>query len=231
MITKIAIIIILLLTAASSLSMAQDDGSVLVYRDKETNRTLLLPKSIVRFEDAVRNEISLEDIAKKPVEFDFDRIGKALDDTAAAEKKAYYEYVKATDLYYEMVYKKLEEGMEKMKYEGMDINGYMKAAGDEGVTWKKRREVIDEAVAFIRKAAEGDRSGSGTAGAFLTFEARCREDILDPSKELYDKRIDEAVRYVNTIVEELVESKIGLYLVKKDLRIEAIVNLSQDREG
>jgi len=77
-----------------------------------------------------KNNPPLEDIARKPIQFDFDGLGKAMDDTAAARNKARDEYLRGTDPYYVMVLRKLRDSVEKANSEGIDVAGYVKAADD-----------------------------------------------------------------------------------------------------
>lgn len=162
-------------------------------------------------------DITLEDIATKPIKFDFKEIKNAVTKVREEKEAAYEEYIKNTELYYEKVYSEL-----KTKF------GFFKGAENENLNVVEKRELIDNAVAEIRSEQEVTGDENEVIREFLVFEEQLRAEYLLPGKEIYDKKIEKALEYVDAMIDKLLTSKLALYLNKKEDKLDAIINLPKE---
>jgi hypothetical protein len=63
----------------------------------------------------------------------------------------------------------------------------------------------------------------------LATEKELRGSVLGPGTELYENRIEEALEYMNEMIEKLTVSQLALYLNMKKDKIDVIINLQKTR--
>lgn len=181
------------------------------------------PKIIIYYPE---NTVKLEDVARKPVKFDVREIDKAMARASRMEKAALNAYLGKTAQYYEKVGAELRRNIKELAQPGVKIENTAEKIPAGGALTPEERKAIDEAVARIR--AKAGRDGSEEALAeFLSFEDSLRRGILAPEKAAYDKKIESAVRYIDGMIDKLINSRLALYLnIDKD-KIDAVISLPE----
>ena len=166
----------------------------------------------------------LNDIATKPLPNEFFKsINKALDDLANARKSAKDEYVSKTEHYYVNVEEKLGKMKNKFVSEGAFVSEFLKEA-DAAPTQSAKRKAVDEAVGYLyAKGRSGEKNE--TIEDFLKVEKGLRDKIIVPEMQIYEGKIESALKYVYSIIDELMKSKLALFMDANKDKIEAIINL------
>lgn len=167
---------------------------------------------------------NLDRLSRKPVKFDFTAIGNTIDDVSAQKQAAYKDYVKNTEPYYTEISKELSNKFDLLKSEGIKLNDDLKGLEHKMIS-ESRREIIDNAVTYIISESAKDRDGRPDMADFLATEKNYRTAFLDPSKIIYDEKMQKAMEYINVIIDKLINSKIAVYLDKDGDKIDAIINL------
>jgi len=182
---------------------------------------------VIRAED----EFDLEEIAATPIEFNlFREVKEALDKAIAEREVAYKEYMKKTKTYYVDTHQELKTRFSLLESEGIDLTENFKNLSEEDITSAAGREAIDAAVGYIRSEVGEDVSGKEASNEFLTLEGEYREKILALNNEVYEGKVEKALEYIYGVIDELLNSRLALYLNNKNEKIEVIVNLPTIKE-
>ncbi|GEM_PF-3461115 len=158
-----------------------------------------------------KSNIDLEDMARKPVVFDFKSIGKAISQAAGLKDAAIGEYQKSVSDYYQRV--------EKVLIEKKLISGEPAEASGRG-----RREAVDRAIAGAYNAS-GQGRGTEELKEFIAKERMLRNKILIPAVAAYEARLKEAQAGINKMIDGLIDSKLAVCMDVKNDKIDAIINL------
>lgn len=157
-------------------------------------------------------DIDLEDIARKPVVFDFKSIGKAISQAAGLKDVAIREYQKSVSDYYQKVEKVL---MEKKLLSGEPAE----APGRSG-----RREAVDRAIAGAYNAS-GQGRGTEELKELIAKERVLRNKMLIPAVAAYEARLKEAQAGIDLMIEKLIDSKLAVYMDVTKKKIDVVVKL------
>lgn len=175
-----------------------------------------------------KGSIDLEDVAKKPIRFDFGEINKAIAKASEMKSAALKEYEKGLSSYYNAVEAKIKEHRAELAAGDSKLAALLKSVDDAGMLQKDRRAVVDEIVNYIENLPR-DAAARGAVKDIVAVEKDMRAKVAVPEKEIYEGKVAAAIDYINGMIDKLLESRIALYLnvnVKKD-RIDAIINLPE----
>ncbi len=181
-------------------------------------------KNIVVYCPAKKQD--LDKIARKPIKFDFGKIEKAVSEASEFRKKAMEEYKKKTSAYYYKVEKELKNILKALGPKDAKIEKYARELARKDTFDEKRRGIIDEAVIYIYSVAKKD-SKNEVVNEFLVPERDLREKILTHELEIYEGRVETALARINKIIDELINSKLALYLDLQKDKIDAVISLPE----
>jgi len=171
-------------------------------------------------------EEALDSASRDPLDHDFiARIKDAMKNLAEDRRAAYDEYTKNTEPYYKKTYTTLKKKSEDLKSEGFDLTKYFKGLASPETTETAKRELIDDAVEYIRVMADEEGREKTVALEFLAIEERYSDEFLKFGGEIYDRKIERILEYINAIIDELLGSRLGLYLDAGKDKIDVLINL------
>ena len=170
----------------------------------------------------------LNDIATKPLPKELlDGINKALNDLAKSRKSASDEYLNKTEGYYNKIEYTLSKKKDELSSEGAFVHKFIEEA-NAAPTQAAKRKVIDDAVAYLySKARSGEKSE--TIEDFLVTEKELRDTIIVPEMQVYENKIKSALSYIYSMIDELMKSKLALFMDANNDKIEAIINLPKKK--
>lgn len=218
----------------TSCTLSADNGVVMTLKNTNGSSEIVVnrkhsqePEKGLREDDPVKITVSapqdLENVSRKPIKFDFAEIGKVIDTASEKKHEAYNDYIAKTVDYYKNVADELDKISDSITMEGIHPNINTKDL--EKNSDPQKREIIDNTVAYIRAEAAKDPDEKPVAVNFLRAEKAYRADFLEPHKKIYDSKLQEAVTNVNVVIDNLIKSKIAVYLNKNDDTIDAVINL------
>ena len=176
------------------------------------------------------DEFDLEEIAATPIEFNlFREVKEAIDKAIAEREVAYKEYMKKTKTYYVETHQELKTRFSLLESEGIDLTENFKNLSEGDITSAAGRKAIDEAVSYIRSAEEA-LSEKKASNEFLALETEYREKILELNNKAYEGKVEKALEYIYGVIDELLNSRLALYLNNKNEKIEVIINLPTIKE-
>ena len=168
----------------------------------------------------------LDDTSREPMDYDFiKRIKDSMDSASKDRQAAYNEYMKNTESYYKKTYAALKEKAGDFKSENIELTKYFKGLASAETAETGKRELIDDAVAYIAREAEIAGDEKIVTMEFLTAEKTYREQFLKIGKEVYDRKIEKILEYIDALINELLGSRLGLYFNKTKDKIDVIINL------
>lgn len=170
--------------------------------------------------------VNLNEVARKPIKFDFKEIKKAVSMAAKLRDDAVKEYEKNTAQYYAEVGTELKNRFAGCGEEDAKLASLLMKVDEKEPAAQEARKTVDEAVDYIRSSAKVD-GVSQTKEEFLIFENGLRERILTPATEIYEGRIDAAVEYITIIIDKLIGSRLAVYFDLKKDKIDVIINLKK----
>jgi hypothetical protein len=155
-------------------------------------------------------------MAQKPITFNFKMIKKAISDTSALKAKALKEYEMKTKIYYDKVGDALLKA-------GLGANFHTKQHRTE----QERRTAVDKAVEDARMIARGGESNAAIQ-ELLRLEQSLRDIILNPARQIYEAKLQAAKAQIDKAINNMIASKLAVYLNANEKKIEAIVNLQDE---
>lgn len=170
----------------------------------------------------------LDDASRDPLDHDFvERITDTIKGFSKDRDEAYNEYMKNTEPYYKKTYTTLKEKATDLKSEGFDLSKHFKGLAYAGTTEAEKRKLIDDAVSCIRRETENTGDEKVEAIGFLIIEKTYREKFLEIGKEIYDRKIEQILEYIDALIDELLGSRIGLYFNAKKDKMDVIISLPE----
>jgi hypothetical protein len=170
----------------------------------------------------------LNGIATKPLPKELlDSINKALDDLAKSRKSANDEYLNKTEQYYVEIEYKINEKKDRLTSDGAYMYKLLKEA-DTAPSQAAKRKAIDEAVGYLYAKARSGEKNEATDD-FLAVEKGLRDEIIVPEMQVYEEKIESALKYVYSIIDELMKSKLALFMDANEDKINAIINLPKKK--
>lgn len=170
---------------------------------------------------------TLKQIARKPIDFDFDKVKDGFDKALKEKNKAYEEYAKNTAPYYDKILNELAGSADGLKAEGVKVDLSSKNKNPDGSIDAGQRKNIDAAVQEIGRLAKEGRGATRQAERFIALERILANEFLSPNRQIFEDKIKQAVDYVNKIIDAVIKSKLAVYLNANKDKIEAIVNLPE----
>lgn len=160
-----------------------------------------------------KGDIDFEDIARTPAKFDFKNINEAVTETERSKNAAVTQYEKSLSTY----------------YKEMD-----KVLAKKGLLLKGRKDMPEQAArrAVDRSVADAyDRIAKGVRSRDLEdivdADKVLRSKVLLPAGEAYEARIKEARIRMDQVIDDLIASKLTLYINSKKDKMDAIVKLPE----
>ncbi len=164
----------------------------------------------------LKGDATIEDIAKKPIKFDIKDVEGAISKAAMLKSSAAKEYVDMTKEYY----LKMEKELVKM--------GAIPGNAD-GVSELERRRRVDDAVEEINRQAQ-KKAPTKEYSELLAAERTLRGKFVTQAEEIYDDKVKKAQKYINDMIDNLIASRIAVYMnVKKD-KMDVLINLQNGKK-
>jgi hypothetical protein len=172
----------------------------------------------------------IDEVSRKPVPYELlSGINKSLDDLALAKRKAAEEFQDSSQKYYDLVLSSIESNKDKLATGGIKIERMLKEATGQNVSAAQRREAIDDMVAYIYTEA-ADKEKAESAAEFIGQEKGVRAKFLTPAIAAYEDKVKNALAYVHKIIDNLLRSKLALYMSANKEKIEALINLPKIKD-
>lgn len=167
-------------------------------------------------EEAARNPLSQEQL---------NGFRGAVNGLSEARAAAAGEYKKNTEPYYTKVKESLVNVKDGLAAEGIPIYGFLENVTN-AASPEAERKFIDEAVQCVYAEAQREEgSRRDFIDAFIAAEKEMREKIIVPEMQIYEGKVEAALQYLYSIIDELMSSKASVFMTAKDEKIEAIINL------
>lgn len=161
---------------------------------------------------------------------DFDKIKDGFEKALKEKNEAYEEYMKKTAPYYGKILNELAASADGLKAEGVKVDLGAKNKNPDGSMDAGERKNVDEVVQEIRRRAKEGRGEARQAGRFIAVERILADEFLSPNRQIFEDKIKQAVGYVNKVIDEVIKSKLAVYLNARKDKIEAIVNLPEAKK-
>jgi len=172
--------------------------------------------------------VDLEGIAHEPI--DFEKFLDAFRDVDEDLRKARDEYMEETEPYYEKMLEELTAKVDSLESEGIDLKPYFsRGLGSNDTKEGIKRSLINEAVAEIAEAAKQE-DVKPVAEDLISLEERYSEEFLRLSMDNYENKTEKILEYIQGIIDELLTSKLAIYMNKKKEKIDVIINLPELEE-
>lgn len=169
-------------------------------------------------------DADLEKMAKDPIKIDFAAINNVIKDTQDLQQKASAEYYKKTEDYYTKVRDELKAKAKEFSEGDIKFIALMSKVGTNGTGNVIVRKAVDEVVAYL-----DEKKMSGTANkdveSFLRFESGLRNEVLSPERAAYDGKVKKAIENINGVIDNILTSKLALYMKVKNEKIDIIIKL------
>lgn len=174
-------------------------------------------------------EFDLNTIAKEPI--DFDKFFHVFADVDKDLGKARDEYAEDTEPYYEKILEELTAKLDSLESEGIDLKPYFsRGLGNNDIKEGMKRRLIDEAVEYVHSEVAKKEDVKVVAGDLIRLEERYSEEFLRLSKDSYESKVERMREYIQGIIDELLTSKLAIYMNKKKEKIDVIINLPELEE-
>jgi len=174
-------------------------------------------------------EFDLNAIAQDPL--DFSKFINTINGVDKDVKEAHDEYIQATEPYYKNMLKELTAKADSLKSEGIDLKPYF-SQGLDGNDIKEniKRSLIDEAVEYVHYEVAKEEGAKVVAENIIMLEERYSQEFLRLSKDNYESKTEKILEYIQGIIDELLTSKLAVYMNKNKQKIDVIINLPELEE-
>lgn len=170
----------------------------------------------------------LNDIARNPLPLEFfKKMNEAIDKLSKARESAMDEFKMKTKIYYSKVEEKLSAKKDKLASEGVFVYEFLKEA-DAAPTPTAKRKVIEEAVEYLYTKAQRNEMSEAIED-FLVTEKDLRDKIIVPEMQIYEGKVESALKYLYSIIDEFMKAKLALFMDAKKDKIDAIINLPKKK--
>jgi hypothetical protein len=193
----------------------------------EPKKGALTPTPVIVINIPVNDAgMAIKKLSKEPVNLDFEKVKKAIEKTTELNKDALKDYEIDTSPYYYKVGKAIKGNAHKLKNKSGMLDKCLVSISNSGVTDAQLRSAVDESIVEIRRMADdGVIRDHVAVGDILGLESMLKDRLVNPAREVYEGRVQQAVDYANAMVDMLMSSPLAIYLNANKERIDVVINL------
>ena len=185
------------------------------------------PPIVIIIPDTGDGDDPIEKVAKDPSRLKplIDDIRDALANAGTAGQGAYEQYLENSSTYYEKAYQAIFSNLKKLKEDGIVAGDGFEKIKYTNASSQKARAVIDKIVEAIETEAQPGEVPDGSVDEIAEQLYAYKAEYLLPAVELYDRRIEESLKYIQDVIDGVIASRVALYFNIEKEKIDVLINL------